>query len=297
MKRTVRVPASTANLGPGFDSFGCALGLYNTYTFEAIPKGLEISGCEEKYCNAKNLSVRAYTMTLQEAGVPFTGLRMEMLETQIPVSRGLGSSAAMIVAGVVAANAEAGYPFDNRKLLELATRIEGHPDNLAPALYGGLTASMMNDGLPDTVTYQMAEGLRFVVCVPTFELATAKARKALPEMYTRADAVYNLSHGAVLLKALEIGNIPVISRALNDRIHQPYRFSLIPEYETVHRLAFESGAIAFCISGAGPTLLALTDDRNFAGRLSARLRKETKKGWRVLSPEIDRQGAIITEEY
>ncbi|MBO5213568.1 MAG: homoserine kinase [Clostridia bacterium] len=296
MKRTVRVPATTANLGPGFDSFGCALGLYNTYTFEAIDGGLEISGCAEKYCNPKNLSVRAYELTLREAGVPYTGLRMEMLETQVPVSRGLGSSAAMIVAGVVAANAEAGYPFDNRKMLELATRIEGHPDNLAPAFYGGLTASMMNDGIPDTVTYKMAEGLRFVVCIPTFELPTAKARKALPETYSRADAVYNLSHGAVLLKALETGDKPVISRALNDRLHQPYRFSLIPEYETVRRIALESGAIAFCISGAGPTLLALTDDRNFAGRLSARLAKETQKGWKVLSPDIDRHGAIVTEE-
>lgn len=296
MKRTVRVPATTANLGPGFDSFGCALGVYNTYTFEAIDGGLEIFGCAEKYCNPKNLSVRAYEMTLQEAGVPYTGLRMEMLETQIPVSRGLGSSAAMIVAGIVAANAEAGYPFDNRKMLELATRIEGHPDNLAPAFYGGLTASMVNDGIPDTVSYKMADGLRFVVCIPSFELPTAKARKALPEVYSRADAVYNISHGAVLLKALENGDKAVISRALNDRLHQPYRFSLIPEYETVRRIALESGAIAFCISGAGPTLLALTDDRNFAGRLSARLAKETKKGWKVLSPEIDRHGATVTEE-
>lgn len=297
MKRTVRVPATTANLGPGFDSFGCALGLYNTYTFEAIPEGLEITGCAEKYCNDRNLSVRAYMMTLEEAGVPYTGLRMEMLETQVPVSRGLGSSAAMIVAGVVAANAEAGYPFDNRKLLEIANRIEGHPDNLAPAIYGGLTASMVNDGIPDTVSYQMAEGLRFVVCIPSFELATSKARKALPETYPRADAVFNLSHGAVLLKALETGNVPVISRALDDRLHQPYRYSLIDEYETVRRIAFDSGAIAFCISGAGPTLLALTDDRNFAGRLAARLAKETVKGWKVLSPEVDRQGAIVTEEY
>lgn len=295
MKRTVRVPATTANLGPGFDSFGCALGLYNTYTFEAIDGGPEIYGCDEKYCNPKNLSVRAYEMTLQQAGVPYSGLRMEMTETQIPVSRGLGSSAAMIVAGIVAANAEAGYPFDNRKMLELATRIEGHPDNLAPAFYGGLTASMINDGIPDTVSYKMAEGLRFVVCIPTFELSTAKARKALPEMYTRADAVYNLSHGAVLLKALETGDRAVISRALNDRLHQPYRYALIPEYETVRRLALESGAIGFCISGAGPTLLALTDDRNFAGRLSARLSKEAQKGWKVLSPEIDRHGATVTE--
>lgn len=296
MKRTVRVPATTANLGPGFDSFGCALGIYNTYTFEAIPEGLEITGCAERYCNFRNLAVRAYRMTLEEAGIPFTGLRMDMTDTQIPLSRGLGSSAAMIVAGVVAANAQAGYPFDNRKMLEIATRIEGHPDNLAPAFYGGLTASMTEDGMPDTVTYDMAKSLRFVVCIPTFELATAKARKALPETVTRSDAVYNLSHGAVLLKALETGNRPLIARALNDRLHQPYRISLIPEYETVRSIAFDEGAIAFCISGAGPTLLALTDNAAFADRLSARLAKETEQGWKVLSPDIDRQGVTVTKE-
>lgn len=295
MKRTVRVPATTANLGPGFDSFGCALGIYNTYVFESIPQGLEITGCAERYCNFRNLAVRAYQMTLQEAGVPFTGLRMDMADTQIPLSRGLGSSAAMIVAGVVAANAEAGFPFDNRKMLEIATRMEGHPDNLAPAFYGGLTASMMENGVPDTVTYSIARGLQFVVCIPTFELSTAKARKALPNTVSRADAVYNLSHGAVLLKALETGDKPLISRAWDDRLHQPYRISLIPEYKLVRSIAFEEGAISFCISGAGPTLLALTDDAMFADRLSTRLAKETKKGWKVLSPCIDRQGAIITE--
>ena len=295
MKRTVRVPATTANLGPGFDSFGCALGLYNTYTFEAIEKGLEITGCAERYCNFRNLAVRAYLMTLEEAGVPFTGLRMEMLQTEVPLSRGLGSSAAMIVAGVVAANAEAGYPFDKRKLLQIATRIEGHPDNLAPALYGGLTASMMHEGMPDTVLYDMAKDLKFVVCIPDFELPTSKARKALPDTYSRADAVYNLSHGAVLLKALETGNKPLISRALNDRIHQPYRFDLIDEYHDVERIAKEEGSLSCCISGAGPTILVLTDEDAFAPRLAKRLETETRNGWKVLAPEIDREGAVVTE--
>ena len=295
MKRLIRVPATTANLGPGFDSFGCALGLYNTYTFEAIPKGLEITGCAERYCNYRNLAVRAYMMTLEEAGIPFTGLRMEMLQTEVPLSRGLGSSAAMIVAGVVAANAEAGYPFDKRKLLQIATRIEGHPDNLAPALYGGLTASMMHEGMPDTVLYDMAEDLKFVVCIPDFELPTVKARKALPDTYSRADAVYNLSHGAVLLKALETGNKPLITRALNDRIHQPYRFDLIDEYHTVESIAKEEGALACCISGAGPTILVLTDNGTFAPLLEQRLTAETRNGWRVLAPEIDREGATVTE--
>jgi len=295
MKRTVRVPATTANLGPGFDSFGCALGIYNVYTFEAIEKGLEITGCAERYCNYRNLAVRAYMMTLEEAGVPFTGLRMEMLQTDVPLSRGLGSSAAMIVAGIVAANAEAGSPLDKRKMLQIATLIEGHPDNLAPALYGGLTASMMHDGMPDTVLYDIAKDLKFVVCIPDFELPTSKARKALPDQYSRADAIYNLSHGAVLLKALETGNKPLITRALNDRLHQPYRFGLIDEYHAVEKIAQEEGAISCCISGAGPTVLVLTDDNSFASRLEERLKKETRNGWRVLSPEIDRVGATVTE--
>lgn len=295
MKRTVRVPATTANLGPGFDSFGCAFGIYNTYTFEALPKGLKIFGCAPRYCNYRNLAVRAYKMTLEENGVPFTGLRMEMKKTDIPLSRGLGSSAAMIVAGAVAANAEMGNPFDNRKLLQITSRIEGHPDNLAPALYGGLTASMMHEGMPDTVQYKLHGSLRFVVCIPEYELSTVKARKALPESYSRADAVYNLSHGAILLKALEMGDTALISRAFHDRLHQPYRIPLIPEYELVERISKEEGALSCCISGAGPTILLLTNDATFAARVDARLKAEAEHTWRVLSPSVDRRGTTVSE--
>ena len=258
MSCTVRVPATTANLGPGFDSFGCALGIYNTYEFDRLPEGLEISGCAKKYQNARNLTVRAYEQTLREAGLPMTGLSLK-IRSEIPVSRGLGSSAAMIVAGALAANAAAGNPFDLRKILEITTRIEGHPDNLAPALYGGLTASMTEAELPDTVRYSVADRL----------------------------------HGAVLLKAMELGDSSLISRALNDRLHQPYRIPLIPGYESVRQAAMKEGAIAFCISGAGPTLLALTDQADFAGRLRARLNGLPHR-WTVLSPEIDREGARIT---
>lgn len=291
MSCTVRVPATTANLGPGFDSFGCALGIYNTYEFDRLPEGLEISGCAKKYQNARNLTVRAYEQTLREAGLPMTGLSLK-IRSEIPVSRGLGSSAAMIVAGALAANAAAGNPFDLRKILEITTRIEGHPDNLAPALYGGLTASMTEAELPDTVRYSVADRLRFVVCIPDFELSTARARKALPNAVSYPDAVYNLSHGAVLLKAMELGDSVLISRALNDRLHQPYRIPLIPGYESVRQAAMKEGAIAFCISGAGPTLLALTDQADFAGRLRVRLNGLPHR-WTVLSPEIDREGARI----
>ena len=292
MKYTVRVPATTANFASGFDSFGCALGIYNTYRIEPVEQGLYISGCPKRCRNERNLTVCAYRDVLQEAGVPFGGLRLD-ISAQIPVSRGLGSSAAMIVAGVLAANEELGRPFDLQKLLQIATRIEGHPDNLAPALFGGMTASMMEGGMPDTVSYSVAESLRIVVCVPDFPLPTARARQVLPEMVPLTDAVYDLSHGAVLLKALELGDAALIRRAMRDRLHQPYRTALIPEYDVVRSAALAEGALGFCISGAGPTLLALTDDLSFAERLKRRLADKANHVWKVLAPEIDRTGAVI----
>ena len=294
MKHVIRVPATSANLGPGFDSFGCALGIYNTYTIQTAD-ALTVCGCPERYRNERNLTVRAYRAVLEEAGAPFRGLTLQ-IDARIPVARGLGSSAAMVAGGILAANADLGKPYDRRKLLQIGTKLEGHPDNLAPALFGGLTASMTEDGVPDTVRYLPAPDLRFVVCVPDFELSTAKARKALPETVPLADAVYNLSHGTVLLKAMETGDKQVIRRAMRDRLHQPCRVGLIPEYEAVRAAAEEAGALGFCISGAGPTLLALTDDEAFASRLEEKLKNRVRHRWTVLSPALDRAGAQVREE-
>lgn len=297
MRRTVRVPATTANLGPGFDSFGCALGLYNTYAFETGTPGLKITGCPEKYQNDRNLTVRAYQAVLDEAKIPFSGLSLH-IDAEIPVSRGLGSSAAMIAAGVYAANEAVGRPFDESVLLRIATRIEGHPDNLAPAFFGGLTACMTENGIPYVARYSVAEGLRFVVCIPDFELSTAKARQALPKQISHADGTYNVGHGAVLLKGLETGDPDLIRNALKDRLHQPYRIPLIPGYDTVRAAAAAEGALGFCISGAGPTLLALTDDGDFPERLRRRLDAQRNGGdprWTVLCPGIDREGVRISE--
>lgn len=289
---TVRVPATTANIGPGFDTFGCALALYNTFTFEEILSGLHFAGCEEAYCNEENLTVVAYRRVMDALGLPMTGLSITM-KTDVPISRGLGSSASLIAAGAAAANALHGSPYTPLQLLGICNAIEGHPDNLAPALLGGLVASFVEEERPVAARYDIHPALRFTALIPDFQLSTHKARSVLPESIPFADAIFNVSRAAVLLKALELGDADLIRTALQDRLHQPYRSSLIPGYEDVERLAMECGCLAFCISGAGPTLLCLSMDDQFDAALAARL-GELDQHWTQLSLPVDHDGVQVT---
>lgn len=294
---TVRVPATTANLGPGFDSFGCALALYNTISVSVTSGSLSFEGCDSAYCGEDNLVVQAYRAAMKRMGLSCeTGLHIGFL-ADIPVCRGLGSSAALLAAGALAASALHGGLLDRRVLLEVCTELEGHPDNLAPALYGGLTASMLEEGVPYTVRYTVHPNLHFVAVVPDFELSTHKARSVLPKEVPYADAVYNLSHAAVLARALETGDAEVIAHALRDRLHQPYREGLIAHYDAARASALGLGAIAYCISGAGPTQLALVegDPEPFAFGMRHAL-AEFAPGWRVLPLAVDTAGALLLEE-
>lgn len=289
---TLRIPATTANLGPGFDSLGCALALYDTLTFERIPEGLFISGCPEEYQNEDHLAIRAYRAVLHELGFPIgEGLRLTM-QSEIPISRGLGSSAALIIGGVTAANLLHGSPLSREALLAIANNLEGHPDNLAPALYGGLTASLVENDFPMTVPLPLCERLRFVAAIPDFELSTHKSRAVLPQSVPFADAVYNASHAAVLLGALQTGDAALLRAALQDKLHQPYRKALIEEYDWVQQAAEKCGCIAFCISGAGPTLLSLTDDADYAARLATESQGFCHH-WRILDLPVDREGVKV----
>ena len=288
-KITVRVPATTANIGPGFDSMGCALALYDRLTCEVLPAGeLRITGCPAEYQNGENLAVRGYRAVLKRLGLPDEGLALE-IKAEIPVCRGLGSSAAMIAGGAAAANLLHGAALSPAELLEITNEIEGHPDNLAPAIYGGLTASLVEDGVPRTVRLPLSPALRWVAAVPDFELSTHLARGVLPREVPFADAVYNASHAAVLAGALGSGDRELIAMALRDRLHQPYRESLIPEYGSVKQAAERCGAIAFCISGAGPTLLALTDEAGFAARFAGACQGFEHR-WHVMELAVDNEG-------
>ncbi len=279
-------------MGPGFDSLGLALSLYNTMTFRKTEGGLSISGCPEEFRNEEHLAVKAYRAVLRRLGLPVEeGLSLTM-ESEIPISRGLGSSAAMLAGGVVAANLLHGAPLSKEELLAIANVLEGHPDNLAPALYGGLTASLTEEGRPMTVRLPLSPNLRFVAVIPDFPLSTHEARAVLPKTVPFADAVFNASHAAVLLGALGEGDPALIRAALQDKLHQPYRRSLIPGYDAVEAAAKGAGAIAFMVSGAGPTLMALTDDPHFAVGFEAAL-GGLRAHWQVLPLAVDTEGVTV----
>lgn len=285
---TVRVPATTANLAAGFDTLGCALSLYNKLSFH-LSDHLSISGCPAEYQNVNNLAYQGFRCVYSSLHQAVPAVSID-IDASIPVSRGLGSSAAMLAGGALAASLLLGAGLSPHNLLDITAPLEGHPDNLAPALLGGLTASMMSDGKVYTVRYVPYPALRFVALSPDFTLSTSKARQVLPKTVSFSDAVYNLSHVAVLLRALETGDRKTITAALDDRLHQTYRIPLIDEYEDVRKLGMEEGALGVCISGAGPTVLCLTDDALFSERIRNRLYRLCHQ-WTVYELDIDRTGA------
>lgn len=287
---TIRVPATTANIAAGFDVLGCALGLYNTLTFTPAEK-LSFSGCEERYQNRENLAYVAYARVWRELHRPSVPPVHIHIEADIPVSRGLGSSAALIAAGATAANIMAGRPLTRQQLLSITTEIEGHPDNLAPALLGGMTASMILDGQVYSVDYLPHPELRFVALSPDFPLSTHEARQVLPAAVPHSDAVHNAGYLAVLLRAIEKGDEALIAASLKDRLHQPYRRRLIHEYDRIEALAQRCGCGAVCISGAGPTILCITRDAGFAARME-RAVEGLEHRWTVRDLPVDYHGAV-----
>ena len=295
MKRvTIRVPATTANLGPGFDAFGCALNLYTDVTFEETDCGLEITGCDEAYTGPDNMAYTSYCAVLASLSEEVRGVKIH-IESQIPICRGLGSSAALLVAGAMGANVLRGNKLSTQGLLNITNAMEGHPDNLAPAFFGGLTASMVDNGLPVTVSFPLHPDWEVIALIPDFNLPTTLARSVLPKDVSRADAIYNISHGAMVLKALELGDEKLLRNAMQDKLHQNYRRSLIQDYDAIEALVRTTGA-AFCLSGAGPTLLCITLDEKLEDKLAAKLPTIAKANWQILPLHIEFQGAHILKE-
>ncbi|MBE6941911.1 MAG: homoserine kinase [Ruminococcaceae bacterium] len=293
-KVTIRVPATTANLGPGFDAFGCALSLYTDVTFEEMESGLEITGCDEAYAGPDNMAYTAYCAVLESLSEEIRGVKIH-IDAQIPICRGLGSSAALLVAGAMGANVLRGNKLSTQGLLNITNAMEGHPDNLAPAFFGGLTASMVDNGLPVCVNFPLHPDWEFLALVPDFDLPTPLARSVLPTEYDRADAVYNIAHGALVLKALELGDEKLLRNAMQDRIHQPYRKKMIKDYDQIEGLIRTTGA-AFCVSGAGPTLLCITRNPGLESKLAKKLDAITEANWEMIPLHIEFQGAHVIDE-
>ena len=259
----VSVPATTANIGPGFDCLGAALTRYNRFKFtgntETSTFRIKVAGAEHDRVptNASNLAYVAFCEYFKRLQQPVPAVQIE-IALDVPLARGLGSSSTAIVAGILGANALAGFPLTSADLARLATDLEGHPDNVVPALLGGCRLATVDDqGRSTLCEIPWHPAIVPILVIPTFEVPTAKARQVLPQEYSRTDAVYTIGHLGLLLRALETGNGDWIRTAIGDRIHEPYRKTLIPGYDAVVQAALSAGAYGVTISGAGPTLLAL----------------------------------------
>ncbi|SKA88918.1 homoserine kinase [Caloramator quimbayensis] len=289
----VRVPATSANIGPGFDCLGLALNMYNSFKAEEIEHGLEISGCDEEFKNEDNLFYKSMVKTFEIIGYKAKGLKIE-IGGDIPVSRGLGSSASCIVGGVIAANEISKAGLNTYDIVNICAKIEGHPDNTTPAVTGGMTASIMKSGDVVFDKINICEGLKFCAVIPDFKLSTERARQVLPKTISYNDGVYNLSRTALLISSLINGNFDLIKHGIDDRMHQIYRGSLIENYEDVIKKCYDFGAEGAFLSGAGPTIMAVLreENQNFSNCMKEFLKSINKK-WDVKELKIDTKGAMV----
>ncbi len=306
----VSVPATTANLGPGFDCIGAALTLANRFEFTRLADSdsdeeqdrlrIEASGegADKITTDSSNFVYQAFCKLFNHLGQPVPPVQIK-IDADVPLSRGLGSSATAIVGGLVGANVLAGKPLDEEAIAALATEIEGHPDNVVPALLGGcrLAASTPagSDHPWEICDLPWHDTIIPIVAIPDFELSTSEARSVLPERYSRAEAVFNTAHLGLLIRAVGTGNPAYLKAALQDKIHQPYRKQLIKGFDAVQAAALEAGAHGLVISGAGPTLLALGSDETVDAIAQAMETAWKREGVtaRIKPLRIDTQGTTV----
>ena len=298
MKVSVKVPATSANIGPGFDCLGLALPIYNTVTIEetVLPgTGIEINMMTEDEASIdemifddiprdeNNIVYKAVEMLYNSIGQEPSELKIN-IQSQIPITRGLGSSAAVIVGGLIAANKLLGSPADETALLSIATEVEGHPDNVAPAILGGFVlASQEDDG---SIVYRKLNWPNewdITVCIPDFELSTNIARSVLPESVPMQDAIFNTKHLAMLIDAVKTKDEKLMKVALHDKLHQPYREKLVPGMkEIMEAFKHEDGVLGCVLSGAGPTMLIISHKYDLD-----KIKSTVKEIWEPQSVKVD----------
>lgn len=255
---TVSAPASSANLGPGFDCIGIAWKCFNEVDF-IISDETEITGCPEEYRNTDNLCYKAYIATLEYKGRHPLPVKIVFGKCYIPITRGFGSSAALLVCGIKGADMLYNLHLTSEEMLDIATKLEGHPDNVAPAILGGFLAAAVQDGKVSVAKFPVSPQWAFTAFIPDYELSTALARSVLPDSYSRADVVQNIGCTAMLIKAMETGDHELIKHAFRDRVHEPYRKGLIPGFDIVEQIVKDCGGDGVCISGAGSAMLCFSD--------------------------------------
>ncbi|MFL0458994.1 homoserine kinase [Kytococcus sedentarius] len=291
MTVVVRVPATSANLGTGFDALGLALGLYNTVTLTPLPDGA--TDPARAATADESLPVAAYEHVCHAHGIEPLTVHAEVTG-DVPSSRGLGSSATCIVGGVLAADALHGLGLGADELVRLATDVEGHPDNVAPALLGGIVVSAVSGGRVHSLPVALPTGgeLDLLLAVPAHPVSTEAARAALPAQVPHADAVHNAARSALLVASLATGRLELLGEAMDDRLHQPYRAGLVPGVTEILALARSSGAAGACVSGAGPSLLVVAPGPDTEARLTEHLAGHPW-GWQLLRLPLDPTGARV----
>ena len=310
MKVSVKVPASSANLGPGFDCLGLALPIYNTITIEetVLPgTGIEINLISEEETidemvfdniprDENNIVYKAVEMLYNSIGQVPSELKIN-IQSQIPITRGLGSSSSIVVGGLLAANKLLGNPADETALLAIATEVEGHPDNVAPAILGGVVlANQEEDGMVTYTKLPWPEEWDITVCIPDFELSTEIARSVLPKEVPMQDAIFNAKHLAMLVQALNNKDAKLMKSALKDRLHQPYREKLVPGmHEIMEAFKHEDGVLGCVLSGAGPSMLVISHKYDLD-----KIKSTVKDIWEAQNIKVDcrtlkveEQGAVV----
>ena len=298
MKVDLRVPATSANIGAGFDSLGLAVQLYNRVILEPRD-GVEVISLDGTRVpqDENNLIYKTVKYLFDICGKPLPGLRIQQ-ENAIPMARGLGSSSACIVAGLMGGNALMGSPLSREDIIHMAATMEGHPDNSTPAILGGQVTAAIENGRVFYCRQKLREDLRLMAIIPDFELKTSAARAALPKEVSRADGVFNLSRAALMAMSLAGGDYKNLRVAAQDKLHQPYRLELIPGARPVMDCALEFGAYCVYISGAGSTLMAMAgaDNTGLFQRLRCWMDGQGYGSWRLVMLEPDNDGAQMTVE-
>ncbi|MCY9663748.1 homoserine kinase [Paenibacillus alginolyticus] len=303
-KVRVKVPASTANLGPGFDSLGMALNLY-AWIDMAISEQTTIHLIGDQMngipTDKSNLIYKVAQMVFEQADVAHPELDIAMY-SDIPLTRGLGSSASAIVGALAGANALIGNKLTQYELFQIASRLEKHPDNVGASLFGGIVVAFWDGEKAESIRIEPDDNLEVLVAIPAFQLSTEKARSVMPKQVAMKDAVFNLSHSSLLVAALSTGNLGMIRHAMKDALHQPYRAELIPGMKTLLEQAENHGALGVALSGAGPTMLALVDARSgqkeeLEAFLKDTLAKEDIEAQTLwLKPSVEGVAAILLQE-
>ncbi|CAH2212493.1 homoserine kinase [Tepidibacter aestuarii] len=290
---SVKIPATTANVGPGFDCLGIALDIYNNFFVEEIEDGLVIEGCDDEYCNEDNLIYKSMKKCFQRIGYKHKGIRIK-IENDIPISRGLGSSASCVLGGVIAANKIAGNKLSKDEILKISSEIEGHPDNVAPALLGGMVTSIKEGDDIYCSKINIPKGLKFCALIPDFKLSTEKSRAVLPSEIPYKDGVFNVGRVSLMVSALINGQFDLIKLACKDSLHQKYRGSLIKDYDNIIKKCKDLDSIGVFLSGAGPTIMVMLkeNDINFYNKIQKYTSTLDNK-WSIKELNIDNKGIDV----